>query len=70
MLFLKYICAVIALFSSVTFITTLISDITMSPAMKAIQLNTTENEVIKKSSSVRLWLTLLMAITWSVLIVF
>jgi hypothetical protein len=70
MLFLKYICAVIALFSSVTFITTLISDITMSPAMKAIQLNTTENEVIKKSSSIRLWLTLLMAITWSVLIVF
>lgn len=42
----------------------------MSPAMKAIELNTTENEVVKKSSSIRLWLTLLMALTWSVLIVF
>lgn len=70
MLILKYICAVIALFSTITFISTLISDITMSPTLKALELNTTENEVIKKSSSVRLWLTLLMALSWSVLIVF
>lgn len=70
MLILKYICTVVALFSTITFISTLISDITMSPTLKALELNTTENEVIKKSSSVRLWLTLLMALSWAVLIVF
>lgn len=70
MLTFKYICAVIALFSSIMFITTLISDITMSPALKAIELNIPEKDVIKKTSSLRFWLTLIAALSWSVLIVF
>lgn len=70
MLIVKYICAVIALFSTLLFLSIVVSDITMSPASKSIDLNMSEDEVIKTSSAFRFILIIIMAITWPVIFIF
>jgi len=70
MLVLKYICAVIAIFCTVMYLTTLISDIVFPPSLKAIELNMSEDKVFKASTNTKIILTLIMAITWPVLFLF
>ena len=70
MLVLKYICAVIALFSTLLFISNLISDITIPSIVRATELNVPEDKVILQSAFRRLILIILMSLTWPVLFIF
>ena len=70
MLILKYISAVIALFCTILYINVVISDIVFPPSLKALQMNISENDVIKSSSTIKIVLNIIMAITWPILFIF
>lgn len=70
MLILKYICAVIAIISTLLYINSVISDIVMPPSLKALELNISEEQVTKNSSAFRFILSIIMGFTWPVLFLF
>jgi hypothetical protein len=70
MLFLKYLCAVIAMFSTLVFITNLISDITIPSVIRAVELNVSEDKVTQYSAALRLILIILMSLFWPIIFVF
>lgn len=70
MLILKYICAVIAIISTLLYINSMVSDIVMPPSLRALEFNSDEEQIIKNSSAFRFILTIIMAITWPVLFLF
>ena len=70
MLILKYICAVIAIISTLLYISSMVSDIVMPPSLRALELNTSEEQVTKNSSAFRFILSIIMGLTWPVLFLF
>ena len=70
MIIFKYIIAIIALFSTLIFITNIISDIVMPNSIKAINLNMSEEDLTKKSSFLKLVLMIIISITWPILFIF
>jgi len=70
MLILKYICAIIAIISTLLYINSVISDIVMPPSLKALELNISEEQVTKNSSAFRFILSIIMGLTWPVLFLF
>ena len=70
MLILKYFCAVIAIICTLLYINSTISDIVMPPSLRALELNTSEEQVTKNSSAFRFILSIIMGLTWPVLFLF
>lgn len=70
MLIFKYICAVIALLSTLLFISNLISDITIPSIVRASEMKVSEDKVLLHSASLRLILIIVMSISWPILFIF
>ncbi len=70
MIIFKYIVAIIALFSTLLYITNIISDIIIPHSIKAINLNMSEDDLTKKSSFLKFILMIIISITWPILFIF
>lgn len=70
MLFLKYICSIIAIISTLLYINSVISDIVTPPSIRKFEMNLDDEQISKNSSAFRFILSIIMAITWPVLFLF
>ena len=67
MLWLKFICAVIAIFSTTLYVSSILTSISFNAFRFPSNSDQTEDETKTKF---RLWVGLIMALSWAVLLVF